>query len=142
MIRNATIDDFDDLFLLYKKGFKLHYDVRKDIFKYRSDVELKSFLLNRFNDKDEEIILLEEENIKGYLSYHIKETVLQVDELVVSDERKGYGRLLIEEIKNKATNNVKRIELTCYSFNENAIKFYEKLDFKEQKKIYELKLER
>lgn len=55
--------------------------------------------------------------------------------------RNGYGRILISEIKKKAKKeNCNRIELTCWSFNKNAIKFYEKMDMKVQKLTMEMKV--
>lgn len=55
--------------------------------------------------------------------------------------RNGYGRILINEIKKKAKKeDCNRIELTCWSFNKNAIKFYEKIGMEVQKLTMEMKV--
>lgn len=55
--------------------------------------------------------------------------------------KNGYGRILISEIKKKAKKeNCNRIELTCWNFNKNAIKFYEKMGMKVQKLTMETKV--
>ena len=69
--------------------------------------------------------------------------ILLVEKIGVDKDyrRNGYGRILINEIKKKAKKeNCNRIELTCWSFNKNAIKFYEKMGMKVQKSTMEMKV--
>ena len=55
--------------------------------------------------------------------------------------RNGYGKILINEINKKAKKeNCNRIELICWNFNKNAIKFYEKMGMKVQKLTMEMKV--
>ena len=55
--------------------------------------------------------------------------------------RNGYGRILINAIKKKAKQeNCNRIELNCWSFNKNAIKFYRKIGMKVQKLTMEIEI--
>ena len=49
--------------------------------------------------------------------------------------------MLMNEIKTIAKEKgCDRIELTCWSFNKNAIKFYEKMGMKVQKSTMEMKV--
>ena len=55
--------------------------------------------------------------------------------------RKGIGKLLIEEVKKQAReNDYNKIELNCWEFNESAMKFYESIGFKTQRRIMGLEL--
>ena len=62
--------------------------------------------------------------------------ILYVEKIGVSkkSKRKGIGKLMLEEIKKIAKSlNCNRIELSCWSFNKNAIKFYKSQNMKIQK---------
>ena len=66
--------------------------------------------------------------------------VLWIDELVVTEKERGngYSSLLMEKIKKiSKKEEVKRIELNVYTFNDIAIKLYNKLGYKEQRIIFE-----
>lgn len=57
-------------------------------------------------------------------------------------QKKGIGRKLIEhEIQYFESNGVKRIQLTVESGNQNALGFYEHVDFREKYKIVEFNLQ-
>lgn len=49
--------------------------------------------------------------------------------------------MLIEEVKKEAkVINCNKIELNCWEFNENAMKFYEKIGLKTQRRIMEIEI--
>ena len=145
MIRELTKEDLNDVFFdLYYEGFMFHYNHRKDLFKKREIDELKEYVFEQIENEGLKIIgYFEEERLVGYLAYQIKQKVtkfLWIDEFVIteSERGKGYGSLLMEQIKKIAKKEqVKRIELNVFSFNENAIKLYKKLGYKEQRIILE-----
>lgn len=92
------------------------------------------------------LVLEKKENIIGYIVYQIKEKhdkMIWVDQLIIDENnrRLGYGKLLLEKIKEIAkTENCKRIELSCWVFNQNAIDMYKHMGYKEQKIVLEMKL--
>lgn len=142
------IDIENNLLDLYIKGFNMHYENRKDIFPKRTSEELKEDLIKRINNQEETIFVIEDNNkILGYTSIEIKNKVsktIWINEIMVdtNHQNKGYGTLLINEIyKFAEENNAKRIELNCWSFNKEALKFYNKLGFKEQRIIFEKKVD-
>ena len=52
-----------------------------------------------------------------------------------SKKGKGYGKLLMQEVKQIAKQKgISRIELNVWTFNEDAVKFYEKLGFETYRK--------
>lgn len=92
-------------------------------------------------------LIIEENNkLIGYLSYKIKDKAtksLWIDKFIIkkSYRNKGYGTKQINKIIEISKNeNVNRIEFNCWPLNKNALKFYNKLNFKEQRIIYELEL--
>ncbi len=144
-IFEANMNDLnDDLINLYIEGYNIHKRSRKDIFSDKTNEELKERLISQLESDIEKFLVIKvDDKILGYLSYKINEKSIKtvwVDEFIIDEKerKKGYGRLLINELRNICKkNNVKRIDLNCWSFNKEAIKFYEKLNFKEQRIIFE-----
>ena len=145
----ANDNDVDsNLLNLYIEGFKTHYENRKDIFTAKTDEELKNDLINVLRNPEKIVLVIEVENaIIGYVEfkYSTKATKsIWIDEIFVDNDykRKGYGRMLIEEVSKFAKkNNCKRIELNCWSFNENALKFYKNIGFIQQRIVFEKPVE-
>lgn len=143
MIKELTKEDLNDVFFdLYYEGFMFHYNHRNDLFKKRTIEELKQYVFDQI-ENGLKIIGYYNDELVGYLAYEIKEKATKfiwIDEFVIteSERGKGYGTLLMEELNNIAEKEqVKRIELNVFSFNENAIQLYKKLGYKEQRIILE-----
>ena len=69
--------------------------------------------------------------------------VVWIDEICIDEKyrRKGIGKLLIQEVEKQAKENkCNQIELNCWECNENAIKFYESIGLKTQRRILEMKI--
>ena len=146
IIRKAELKDIDKGLLdLYIEGYRYHQNGRPDIFKVQTDEELANDFMRIF-EKDSMIVLCNENEIIGYLSYKIKETrvkMMDIDQLVIKEgiRGKGFGKMLIEEaIKIAKDNNCVRIVFNCWTFNENALKIYDHLGFKRQRIMYEMSL--
>lgn len=144
MIKEIKIEELnDEFFNLYYEGFLYHYNNRKDLFKKRTIDELKEYLYNQMENGLKIIGYFKNNKLIGYISYEIKEKVtnyLWIDEFVITETERGngYGTLLLNEISRISDlEKVKRLELNCYCFNENAIKLYKKLGYKEQRIIFE-----
>ncbi|MBR3117144.1 MAG: GNAT family N-acetyltransferase [Bacilli bacterium] len=144
MIRELTKEDLNDLFFaIYYEGFLYHYNHRKDIFKKRTIDELKEYVFEQIENGIKIIGYYKDNVLVGFLSYEIREKmnkVLWIDELVVTEKERGngYSSLLMEKIKKiSKKEEVKRIELNVYTFNDIAIKLYNKLGYKEQRIIFE-----
>ena len=145
-IREATLNDLDKgLLKVFIEGYRYHQNGRSDIFANLTDEELKNDLINNF-DRLQTIVILDKENIVGYLSYIIKKrhtSKLDVDQLVILEQYrgKGLGKKLMEKASKIAKENeCDRIELNCWLFNENAINMYEHIGFDRQRIIYEMKI--
>lgn len=148
-IKNVTIADIDNGLLdLYIDGYILHHNNRPDIFPKKTVNELKENIINELNSNIHNFFMLvNDDNILGYVSYQIKEKndikSLWVDELVVNKEYRGqgYGTILINELKQIGNmQKCQRVELNCWSFNEAGLAFYKKLHFNNQRVILEYNL--
>lgn len=145
LIRQANKQDIENNLLnLYIEGFDIHYQHRKDIFNSKKPQELKKKLIDAINDHDKYILAIDNNpQIIGFAMVEIQNKATKtmwIDEIVIdsSYRNKGYGKRLIIEIYNLAKEqHCKRVELCCWSFNDNGIKFYKKLGFSEQRIIFE-----
>lgn len=144
MIRELTKEDLNDIFFdIYYEGFLYHYNHRKDLFKKKTKAELKEYVFEQI-ENGLKIIGYYNDELVGYLAYEIKEKATKfiwIDELVITEKErgKGYGTLLMNEIKNiQEKENIQRIELNVFAFNENAVKLYKKIGYVEQRYIFEL----
>ena len=83
--------------------------------------------------------VMKNEDVIKYIENHnnLKDTnILWIEELGVNEKyrRQGIGSRLIKEVRNIARKEgCSRVELNCWCFNENAIKFYKKIGMKEQR---------
>ena len=145
-IRVADKNDINNNLLnLYIEGYNMHSEKRVDIIKEKSNEELKKNLIDMLENKDETILVIDYNGIIiGYAAIsQYKNNVtntIWIEQIIIDNKyrNKGYGKELIKEISEFAKkNNCGRIELNCWSFNEDALKFYEKIGFKEQRVILE-----
>lgn len=145
-IRKADFEDIQKgLLKLYIDGYNYHYNERQDVFKNKDKSELNEDLKNIINNSN--ISVFENDGkILGYVVYQIKKkynNIMWVDELVVDKDNQhmGIGKKLMDKIKEiTKQENCKRIELCCWSFNQNAREVYRHLGYKEQRVILEMNL--
>ena len=145
IIRIANDNDIDNnLLKLYIEGFNMHYENRKDIFIKKTNEELKKDLINVLKSREKIILVIEVDNIIiGYATFQCKNKVSNsfwIDEIIIDENyrNQGYGKKLIDELSIFAKkHNCQRIELNCWSFNKDALKFYEKIGFTQQRIIFE-----
>jgi ribosomal protein S18 acetylase RimI-like enzyme len=153
-VRLAKIKDVLEIVPLLYEVAIMHIEKRPDIFKEKELKIMTNYAEELIKDKNN-IILVAEENkkIKGVIVCKIKEVKnhvnikdsksLWIDELCVKSEsqKKGIGKLLMQKAKDIARKEgCIRLELNCWEFNENAIKFYEKQELTTQRRIMEVKI--
>lgn len=137
-IRTATIKDLDDLAVLFIEGYNYHKEGRKDIFLDKDEIKLKDELQKELEKEDVHILMLIDNNkVLGYMNYEIKKrSNLWINEIIITKDYRGrgYSRLLIDKAFEVAREKgLKRVELDCWSFNQNAIDMYKYLGFNEQR---------
>ena len=144
MIREITREEFDKNFYdLNYEGYLYHYNHRKDIFDKKTYEEIKEYSLEKMDKGLKVLGYFKDDKLIGFLSYYIWERAnkyLWIDEFEIteSERRKGYGTALMNEVREIVKREkLSRIELNCWAFNEDAIKFYEKLGYTEQRIVFE-----
>ena len=102
-------------------------EIEKDVFDYSTSIE---YLENYFNEDTIKIWKVSTQKIIGFVSFYLVKDEIEIIQLCIikSCQRKNYGSLIINKIKN--LNNIKKIFLEVSVENSKAIKFYLKNGFK------------
>lgn len=139
IIRQATPADYEDAAALEQAVFHLHYENRKDVFRYRAEPLEKERYLSMLEgmtflvaEEDGRLIGQAIAYKRGYKDHPVFNDMewLEIDDISVLPEAqgKGVGKALFEAMKAEARNmDLTHIELTVWSFNEKARGFYEKM---------------
>ena len=150
IIRRANENEYEEFLKLCKQVHSQHVNYRGDIFK-EVDVPISK---EDYVDLIENNIFVQvvDREIIGYVTLFIKETknsilcnrrFLYLDTIVIKDmyQRKGYGELLFDFVKQYAKENkCDSIELQVSKENEGALKFYKKNSCKIKEYKLEIKL--
>lgn len=144
-IRQAKIEDKNDLIEILIQVQELHCKNREDIFKKVTKQEVESEVIE-VEDRKMIVAANDKDKVCGLVIFRIKEVenhinlenakILYVGKIVVDKkcQRQGVGTLLIQEINKIARKlNCNRIELSCWSFNKEAIEFYKAQGMKVQR---------
>ena len=139
-IREAVIDDFDRIDALYEQVDKLHRDAHPEIYvnpvtpvrtveRISSIIQDDLIKLNVLELNGEVIGLARGEIMTSSdVALYKKRAWLLVGIIVVDDKYrgKGYGQNLLDSLYSWAKEKeIQEVELTVYSFNKEAIRFYE-----------------
>ena len=154
-IRETRIEDKKELIELLMQAQELHCKNRPDIFKKTTKKEVESEVHEVIESQERKMIVAvnDKEKVCGLVIFRIKEVenhmnlknakILYVEKIVVDKkcQRQGVGTLLIQEM-NKIAKELKcnRMELSCWSFNKEAIEFYKAQEMKVQRLNMEIKI--
>ncbi|MDH2208386.1 MULTISPECIES: GNAT family N-acetyltransferase [unclassified Empedobacter] len=103
----------------------------KNIFieKWNTDFMISKSQIH-YVDNLESFVYMKENEIKGLLTFYIKEDEMEIVSLDSFEENIGIGSLLINEAINYYKQNfLKRLWLITTNDNLNALKFYQKKNF-------------
>ncbi len=145
-ITKPEIKDLDRLISLWQEQYKYHNDLDSDYYVKNSDGLTKKFhkYLTKCVEKDNPYILVAEleGDFVGFITFEIDEADYfdtnikkfgSVLELYVSENhrRKGVGTKLMKSAEDFfQSKGLQWVELQCSSYNEMALMFYDKSDFK------------
>ena len=140
MIREMNLNDYEDVRILVKQIHELHLSNRPDIYNDGESFPKEYFekVLNDANNLN--YVYIENKKIVGVLIVAIQHTnplpIIKprtfyfIENIVVdkNHRRKGIAKKLFSYLTLKAKeNNIDSIELNVWSFNTEAIKFYESM---------------
>lgn len=152
-IREAVAEDREKITPLQKQIADLHKEGRPDLFKEEARYFDEDSFVWRINEPSHIILIAENDDneIVGYAfawvryirdhSSYLDRNELYIDDVCVLKKykRQGIGRMLFEKLKEKAkANDCFTMELGVFSFNKDAIAFYESVGMHERIKRMEL----
>lgn len=155
VVRKATMEDYMGLRSIYSELDEFHRESHPELFVQPPIAgRTQEYIAGLINHGDTLLLVAEKDHeIVGLLESCITEPSdfpankrrrwVQIDSLAVKSgvQNCNIGSLLLERVKEWAKkNNVDRIELKVYSFNTNAIRFYEGKGFSELSKTMFLDL--
>lgn len=147
MIRKLTINDFEIVESIVAKLHKLHVDNRPDFYTENEHPINKKEYKAMLNNQDKiNIAYMVDDKIAGVCLATIKDRIeksIYIDDIFVLEEfrHQGIATRLYKQIESIAKDiEAKRIDLTVWQFNKSAMKFYESLGMKTQRKILETRL--
>ena len=154
-VRNAFLEDCHRIRQLQEQISMLHFAGRPDLFRN----EIRTYTEEQFQkrlDSPDHILLIAEVDgqIAGYafswvIPYRNHPTYRDFDSFYIDDicvlekfRRQGIGKALIAHCKEEARRrNCKNVDLGVWSFNKDAIAFYESCGLRERTKRMEFDLE-
>jgi ribosomal protein S18 acetylase RimI-like enzyme len=140
MIREMNLNDYEDVKILVRQIHELHLSNRPDIYNDGESFPKECFekVLSDVNNLN--YVYVENKKIVGVLNATLQHTnplpIIKprtyyfIENLVVdkNHRRKGIAKKLFNYLTLKAKeNNIDSIELNVWSFNTEAIKFYESM---------------
>lgn len=151
IIRDIKISDYNKIDKLMQQVHTLHVNNRPDLY---VEIEHPYSMeeLEKIIENNDIISVLAEENneILGMCivsirnkSGMVEKKTAYMDDLCVDERfrRKGVGKELFSFVSSRAKKKgAERLDLMVWSFNKNALSFYEELGMKPQRYIFEKEL--
>ena len=153
-IELAQSADIDDLTRLNEIVHSIHVNNEPQRFKPTNPEEIHAWFKQSFNNDNGRIwIAREEGQAVGYVIAFLRDSpstpfahsgrLCELDQIVVapSARRQGVGRRLVQKVVFFAKDNeVARVQLTSWSFNEEAHRLFQDAGFETRRMTFDLRL--
>jgi ribosomal protein S18 acetylase RimI-like enzyme len=154
-IREATKSDYDNVHHIQKQVHEIHTNARPDQYRMAQATLDKMYFEGLIESESSKVILLEQdERVVAYTILNIKQPtqrpiivpnmIVFMDDFGVDEpyKGKGIGEKLFTWVVNFANEvGASSLELAAWGFNEDAIKFYEKMGMKTKLIRMEMKVQ-
>ena len=147
IIRRMIFEDYEQAEILFLKLHNLHVNAEPDLYKTLDCIHKKRDFKKLVNSKNKILLCAEENgriigvsNTKFCTSGMTDVKIAFMDALYVEDNfrGKGIGKKLFFETESIAKENgAKRLDLTVWEFNNEAICFYKSLGMQPQRYTFE-----
>lgn len=147
IIRRMTFEDYEQAEELFKKLHNLHAEMEPDMYKKLDCVNKKRDFKKQVKSKNKIMLCAEENgkiigvsNTKLCTSGMTEIKMAFMDALYVDENFRGAGvgkKLFCETEKIAKDNGAKRLDLTVWEFNRDAISFYKSLGMAVQSYTFE-----
>ena len=155
IVRYATRDDLPRVNELRRQVNDLHVQGKPEWFRPGFGEELQQYLYALLDSNDHDVLVAEQDGaIVGFACvkyvdrpespYRRACRFLEIEEIGVDENcrRSGAGRSLVETIKVHAKEKgLHRIDLNMWSFNHNALAFYEAVGFTTYRQYMEMTID-
>ena len=155
VIRNAVAEDCIRIRPLQKEIAELHRAGRPDLFREAPRYFQQEAFDQRLKDSNHTVLIAEKDGIVvGYafgwiISYKNHDTYLNFHAFYIDDicvlkryQRMGIGKMLFEHcVETAKIHGCKKIDLGVWTFNQDAIAFYESCGMRERARRMEFMLE-
>ena len=146
ILRSATLEDYNQLRVIYEELDELHRYEHPDLFqKPDGNARPVEYIKDLVLSKNKALIVAESDEViigfaecfvvsSGFFPVFKQRKWVHLDNIAIKREyqNKGIGKLLLNEIKLWAkTRNIRRVELMVYKFNKQAKHFYQNTGFNE-----------
>ncbi len=152
MIRRAVLGDIDGIVRLLEQVFKIHYDLRPDLYKPNSKKYSEKELAEIIQDEKTPIFVYigQDGSVCGYAFCELRDysgseglapiKSLYIDDLCVDEKKRGehIGTALFEHVKSYAGKiGCYNITLCVWEGNDSARSFYNAMGMTVQKTVME-----
>ncbi|OPJ62937.1 GNAT family N-acetyltransferase [Clostridium oryzae] len=155
-IREANLNDYDNVCALTLEVHKLHLKNRPDVYRDVDTPFKKDYYCELLTDKDAKIFVVENSESNELVAYSIikilptanvpvilPQKFAYIDDFCVKSDhnKKGIGRMLFDYLVSYAKDKkVSSLQLNVWEFNDNAIKFYEAMGMNTRNRRMELNI--
>jgi len=154
-VRPAKKQDHPAVERLLRQIAQLHADLRPDVFRPASQKYDTKRYCGLLRDPDTPVLIAQNEQgeVLGYAMLQVKSVdghpvllsrrFLYIDDLCVDEAMRGQGigAALMEAVRALARERgIEKLELNVWECNEGAVKFYERLGFRTQRRVLELNI--
>lgn len=150
IIRRMTFDDYEQVEALFQKLHNMHVDAEPDLYKPLDCIHKKRDFKKLVKSKSKILLCAEDDgkiigvsDTKFCTSGMTDIKMAFMDALYVEDDFRGKGigkKLFCETEKIAKENGAKRLDLTVWEFNKDAISFYKSLGMQPQRYTFEKNL--
>ncbi len=152
MVRFAADADIDRVNELRRQVFEIHANGRPDMFKNDFDAQLQQYAYTLLHSENHAIVVSERAGEicgmacvdyvdKRETAYNRPRRLLHVQEIAVdaAHRRQGVAREIVDFLRSDArARGCTSIELDVWSFNTQAIEFYEAMGFSPYRQLMEI----
>ena len=147
-IRDMKLEDYNDVDRLMAQVHKIHVEGRPDLYVNVEHIYSMEQYKKMVEDEDMISVIAEDQGMVVGICFvsmrartgMVNRRTAYMDDLCVDEtyRGKGIGKILYEHVKVRAKKmGAERLDLMVWSFNENAIRFYEEMGMRPQRYIME-----
>lgn len=147
IIRRMIFEDYEQVEVLFQKLHTIHVNAKPDLYKPIDCIHKKRDFKKLVNSKNKILLCAEDDgkiigvsDAKFCTSGMTDIKMAFMDALYVEDDFRGKGigkKLFYETEKIAKENGAKRLDLTVWEFNKDAIGFYKSLGMQPQRYTFE-----